>query len=99
MSQDQFKKLEASFAELENLLGSFKNSESSEIPKDLKFYKTVYGSTTVPAINQTLLSLHELQEKLNSTYLPNKYKSGDIKIFNGHQLEMIVKLYCFLQCL
>ena len=83
-------KLKESFKALNEILDSFKNSEGSDIQKDLKFYRTVYGKTAAPAYNQTLLSLHQLQEQLNATFLPKRYPSGNIKIFNDHQFEMIV---------
>lgn len=83
-------KLKEAFSSLNNLLDTFKNSPASELPKDLKFYRTVYGNIINPAINNTMISLHGLQEKLNSSFLPKRYSSGNIKIFNNHQLEMIV---------
>lgn len=72
-------------------LDSFKNSPGSELTKDLKFYRSVFGKVSTPAINNAMVSVHNLQEQLNSSFLPKRYASGNVKIFNNHQLEMIVK--------
>ena len=89
-SDARLEKLEEAFSTLNNLLDSFKNSPESDLPKDLKFYRTVYGKVVTPALNNTMVTVHGLQEQLNASFLPKKYASGSIKIFNNHQLEMIV---------
>ena len=83
-------KFRETFTSLNNLLDSFKNSPGSELPKDLKFYRTVFGKVTTPAINNTMVTVHNLQEQLNASFLPKRYAGGNLKIFNNHQLEMIV---------
>lgn len=87
----RLQKFKESFASLNELLDAFKNSEASDLPKDLKFYRTVYGKVTVPALNNTMVTVHGLQEQLNDSFLPKKYPSGNVKVFTNHQLEMIVR--------
>lgn len=91
MTEDfRLQKFRESFASLNSLLDSFKNSDASELPKDLKFYRTVFGKVTIPSMNNIMVTLHNLQDQLNSSFLPKRYSSGNFKIFNNHQLEMIV---------
>jgi len=89
-SDPRMQKLKEAFEEVNDLLNEFKNSEASDLPKDLKFYRTVYGKDTIPAMNNTMVTIHSLEEKLSSTFLPKRYSSGNVKVFNNHQLEMIV---------
>lgn len=91
----RLEKFQESFKSLNELLNSFKNSKGSDLPKDLKFYRTVYGNVVTPAVNNAMLTVHGMQEQLNSSFLPKKYASGNLKVFNNHQLEMIVKQYSF----
>ena len=91
----QLQKFQESFDSLNELLNDFKNSKSSDLPKDLKFYRSVYGKVVAPALNYATLSVHRLQEKLNASFLPKKYPSGNLKIFNDHQLEMIVRKFFY----
>lgn len=92
----RLQKFKDSFESLNELLDGFKNSKASDLPKDLKFYRSVYGKVVSPALNNAMLTIHGLQEQLNSSFLPTKYSSGNLKIFNNHQLEMIVKnIYLF----
>jgi hypothetical protein len=86
----RLQKFKDSFESLNELLDGFKNSKASDLPKDLKFYRSVYGKVVSPALNNAMLTIHGLQEQLNSSFLPTKYSSGNLKIFNNHQLEMIV---------
>lgn len=86
----RLQKFQESFKALNELLDAFKNSKASDLPKDLKFYRTVYGKVVTPALNNTMLTVHGMQEKLNASFLPKKYASGSLKVFNNHQLEMIV---------
>ena len=86
----RLEKLKEAFSTLNNLLNSFKNSPASDLPKDLKFYRTVYGKIVTPALNNTMVTVHSLQEQLNSSFLPKRYAAGSVKVFNNHQLEMIV---------
>jgi hypothetical protein len=90
-SDPRLQKLKEAFSTLNSLLDSFKNSPASYLPNDLKFYRTVYGKHVIPALNNTMVKIHELQEKLNGSFLPKRYSSGNVKVFNNHQLEMIVK--------
>ena len=89
-SDPRLDKLKEAFSSLNDLLDSFKNSPASDLPKDLKFYRTVYGKVATPALNNTMVTVHGLQEQLNASFLPKKYASGNVKVFNNHQLEMIV---------
>jgi len=41
-------------------------------------------------LNNTMVTVHGLQEQLNTSFLPKRYASGSVKVFNNHQLEMIV---------
>ena len=100
-NDDLGKKFKELFQSLNDSMDCFKNSIGSDLPKDLKFYKTIYGKVTTPALNGTLVKVHELQEQLNSTFLPKRYASGNLKIFISHQLEMIViflniEIYIFI---
>jgi hypothetical protein len=89
----RLQKFQESFKELNELLDAFKNSKASDLPKDLKFYRAVYGKVVAPAVNNAMLTVHGMQEKLNASFLPKKYSSGNLKVFNNHQLEMIVKYH------
>lgn len=86
--EDDLKKFKDSFKTLNSILDTFKNSKASDLPKDLKFYRTVYGKVVSPALNGTLVQVHSLQEQLNDEFLPKKYAGGSVKVFNNHQLEM-----------
>ena len=85
----RLEKFKESFKSLNELLDTFKNSKGSDLPKDLKFYRTVYGKVVTPALNNVMLTVHAMQEQLNSSFLPKKYPSGNLKVFNNHQLEMV----------
>jgi hypothetical protein len=89
-SDSRMQKLKEAFDDINGLLNEFKNSEASDLPKDLKFYRTVYGTVTVPALNSVMVNIHALEEKLCTSFLPKRYASGSVKVFNNHQLEMIV---------
>lgn len=89
-SDPRLQKLKEAFSSLNSLLDSFKNSPASDLPKDMKFYRTVYGKVVTPALNSTMVTVHGLQEQLNASFLPKRYASGSLKVFNNHQLEMIV---------
>ena len=91
-AEKQLAAAEVAFHELEELLMSFKASKASDLSKDLKFYKSVYGSNVTSSLNQMQLKIQSLKEKLNSSFLPKKYPSGDLRKFNSHQFEMIVSL-------
>lgn len=93
----RLQKFKDSFESLNGLLDAFKNSKASDLPKDLKFYRSVYGKVVTPALNTVMLTVHEMQEELNSSFLPKKYSSGNLKVFNSHQLEMIVKYENYLK--
>lgn len=96
----RLQKLKEAFTTLNSLLDNFKNSPASDLPKDLKFYRTVYGKVVTPAVNSTMVTVHGLQEQLNASFLPKRYASGSVKVFNNHQLEMIVsKLVVLWFCL
>lgn len=92
MTLDQEKQLVAAqeaFNELTELLDSFKASKKSELVKDLKFYKSIYGGVMTSSMNKMQLQLQSLRDKLNASFLPNKYPAGDLRIFNSHQFEMV----------
>lgn len=86
---DELEKFKESFKALNSILDTFKNSKASDLPKDLKFYRTVYGKVVTPALNGALVQVHSLQDQLNGQFLPKKYAGGSVKVFNNHQLEMV----------
>lgn len=91
MSLDPEERLQKSFRRLHDVLASFKQSPASDLSRDLKFYRTVYGSVTAGHFNGALLEIHRLQTQMNEAFLPAKYPSGNVGIFNRHQFEVIVR--------
>ena len=89
-SEKHFSAAREAFGELEELFSSFKASKGSELVKDLKFYKSIYGFNITSSMNKMQLQIQSMQEQLNSVFLPKKYPSGDLRLFNSHQFEMIV---------
>ena len=91
---DSGKQLEAAqeaFKELEEILSSFKESKKSALVTDLKFYKSIYGFNVTSSINKMQLQVQDMQQSLSAAFLPKKYPSGDLRLFNSHQFEMIVR--------
>jgi len=76
------------FKEIREILESFKTMSSADLLSELKFYKTVQGMSFSSRLNSTMLQLHDSEKELSEHFLPNKYASGDLSIFNGHQFEM-----------
>lgn len=91
-SEKRLEDAKEAFKKLEELLTSFKASKGSDIVKDLKFYKSIYGMSVTSSINKMQLQIQSLQQSLTSAFLPKKYPLGNLHLFNSHQFEMIVRI-------
>ena len=77
------------FKEVREILESFKLVSSADLLSELKMYKTLQGMSFTSRLNSTILQVHDAEKQLNEHFLPQKYASGDLSIFNAHQLEMV----------